>query len=203
VKLYYVPMTRATRARWMLEELGIPYELHRLDLSRKENRGEAYLGVHPLGHVPALVDEEAGVTMFESAAIVMYLADRHPEKRLAPPVGSPLRASYYQWMCFVPATMEPPLATVFDQQTKLPEAERSPRVIDAAKARWRTVCAALDRAVDGKKYILGDEFSAADIMVGSALAWSKAMGLLEEQPRLVAYSKRAADRPAFRAARAD
>src|SRR5579859_6645904 len=98
MKLYFAPGTRATRPRWMLEELGIPYEIVTVDLEAKENREPGYLRIHPLGRVPVLVDDE--VTVFESIAICMYLAERHSERGLAPPVSSPLRAQYYQWLLF-------------------------------------------------------------------------------------------------------
>ena len=94
MKLYYAPQTRATRPRWMLEEIGAPYELVRLQLSKGEHKQPEYLKIHPHGAVPAYSDGE--VTMFESAAICAYLADKFPDKRLAPPLGSPQRGLYYQ-----------------------------------------------------------------------------------------------------------
>src|SRR4051794_3745039 len=110
LKLYYVPRTRAVRARWMLEELGVPHELHRVDLANGEHRSPEYLArVHPLGHVPVLVDGETAI--FESAAIIAYLADRFPEKQLAPAPGSPERGPYYQWMFYAVTELEPHVAT--------------------------------------------------------------------------------------------
>jgi glutathione S-transferase len=199
MKLYYVPLTRASRPRWMLEELGVPYELVRID--RAWTKSREYLAIHPLGHVPAFTDGD--LTMFESAAIVSYLADKYPDKQLAPPPGTPERGLYYQWMFFVMATMEPPLVAVFNEQVKKPEPERDQKVIAAARARFTQILDVLDGALAGKEYILGDRFSAADIMIASALAWSKFMGLLDHHPRVQAYSKRMADRPAAKRARAD
>ena len=103
MKLYYAPQTRAVRPRWLLEEIGAPYTLVRLDMSKGEHKTPEYVKIHPHGAVPALVDGD--VTMFESAAICAYLADKFPEKRLAPPVGSPARATYYQWIIYSMATL--------------------------------------------------------------------------------------------------
>src|SRR5258705_12836566 len=111
MKLYYARMTRAGRPRWMLEETGAPYELVRLDLSRGEHKKPEYMKIHPHGSVPALDDGD--LALFESAAICAYLADKFPEKRLAPPVGTPARGLYYQWIVYSMATMEPPILKVF------------------------------------------------------------------------------------------
>lgn len=201
IKLYYVPMTRAGRVRFALEELGVPYELVRLDPSKKETRAPGYLKIHPLGHVPAVTDGE--LTIFESAAIVMYLADKHPEKGLAPPIGSPLRGLYYQWCVFTIAEMEGPLVTLFEQG-KLPEGERSQAAIDRAKATWRKVVGVVEAALAGRDYLVGDSFSAADLLVGASLGWGKATGLLDESsPAALAYMRRVMGRPSAKAARAD
>ncbi len=98
MQLYFAPRTRASRPRWLLEELEVPYELVKLDLSKQESRTPAYVALHPFGEVPVLVDGD--VTLFESSAICLYLADRFPEKRLAPSLGSPDRGPYLQWMLF-------------------------------------------------------------------------------------------------------
>ncbi|MEZ4302554.1 MAG: glutathione S-transferase N-terminal domain-containing protein, partial [Polyangiaceae bacterium] len=105
MKLYFAPRTRATRPRWLLEQLGEPYELVNVDLEKGEHKQLPYLRIHPLGRVPALVDGDA--VIFESIAICMYLADKYPEKKLAPPVGTPERGQYYQWMLFAASELEP------------------------------------------------------------------------------------------------
>ena len=109
LKLYFAPRTRATRPRWLLEELGVPYELVELDMSKQEHKQLPYLRIHPLGRVPALADGDQ--VIFESAAICMYLADKFPEKKLAPAVGTPERGQYYQWMVYAGATLEPEVLT--------------------------------------------------------------------------------------------
>src|SRR5262245_43024026 len=176
IKLYYVPMTRASRPRFLLEELGVPYELVRLDTSKKENRSEAYLAIHPLGAVPALVDGDT--VLFESAAIILYLADKFIDKRLAPPLGTPERAEYYKWIIFAMATMEPALQIIHAQH-RLPEAERDMRTLETARARFKETAAVAERALSGKEWVLGNHFTAADVVLGSVAGWGKATGLLE------------------------
>src|SRR5688572_4301937 len=105
--LYYAKLTRSMRPHWLLEEIGAPYRLVHVDLAAGGHRAAEYLEINPSGTVPALVDGD--MSMFESAAICMYLADKYPEGRLAPAVGSPARGPYYQWMLYAAVTVEPPL----------------------------------------------------------------------------------------------
>ena len=201
MKLYYAPQTRATRPRWMLEEIGAPYELVRLQLSKGEHKRPEYLKIHPHGAVPAYSDGE--VTMFESAAICAYLADKFPDKRLAPPVGSAERGLYYQWLVYSMATMEPPVLKVFLNTRMLAEEKRSPAVAEEGRAQWKDVARVLQQAVEGKAFLLGEQFTAADVMVGSILGWAGFMGLLDGFPGLQTYVERLTSRPAFKRATAD
>ena len=201
MKLYYAPKTRATRPRWMLEEIGEPYELVRLQLSKGEHKQPDYLAIHPHGAVPAFRDDS--VTLFESAAICAYLADKFPEKRLAPPAGSAERGTYYQWLVYSMATMEPPVLKVFLNTIMLPEEKRSAAVADEGRAQWKDVARVLQQALEGKTFLLGESFSAADVMVGSILGWSTFMGLIDGFSGLKTYVERVTSRPAFRRANAD
>ncbi|MEA2626429.1 MAG: glutathione S-transferase, partial [Candidatus Binatota bacterium] len=171
------------------------------DLSKGEHKRPDYLKIHPHGAVPALVDGD--VTMFESAAICAYLADKYPEKRLAPPAGSSARGPYYQWIVYSMATLEPPVLQVFLNTMMLSEDKRSPAAADEGRNKFGEVREVLERALDGKRYLVGDGLTAADVMVGSILDWSRAMKLLDGSPNLEAYVKRLAERPAFQKARAD
>lgn len=195
MKLYHARQSRSIRPRWLLEELGVPYELVTLDMSKQEHKAPDYLKIHPHGALPALVDGD--LALMESAAICAYLADKYPEKRLAPPVGSPARGPYYQWIVYTIATMEPPLIDVFMNTVRLPEAERSPAKVEAGRVAWKKVAEVLSGALQGKQYLLGNEFSTADVMVGSTLAWGQFLGLLEGFPVLQEYVGRLASRPAF------
>ena len=202
MKLYYVPQTRAARARWMLEELGVPYEMHRVDNKNRENDRPAYRALHPLGHVPVLVDGD--VTIFESAAIVAWLADRFPEKKLAPAVTDVKgRAAYQQWMFFGMATMEPPIAQVWAHTRSRPEEKRIPALVEESRARFQDVASVVEREIASKPWILGDAFSAADIVVGGCVNWARSLTLLDEHPACKDYSKRLMERPAFQAATKD
>jgi glutathione S-transferase len=201
MKLYYSAQTRAIRPRWMLEEIGAPYELVRLNLSKGEHKKPEYLKIHPHGAVPALVDGE--VTMFESAAICAYLADRFPEMGLAPAFGTAGRAYYYQWLVYAMATAEPPVVKVFLNTRMLPEAQRSAAVADEGRKQWAGVAQVLERSLEGRSFLLGERLSAADVVLGSIVGWSGFLGLLEGHPGLQQYAARLASRPAFQRANAD
>jgi glutathione S-transferase len=201
MKLYHSAQSRSVRPRWLLEELGVPYDLVRLDMSKGEHKTAEYMKIHPHGAVPALVDGE--VSLIESAAICAYLADKYADKRLAPPVGTAARAAYYQWMHYSMATLEPPVIQIFLNTVMLPEEQRSAKAVDEAKQQFAQVARVLSQALDGKSFLLGEQFSAADVMVGSTLAWSQFMGLLEGYPLLQDYAKRLSERPAYQRAQAD
>ena len=201
MKLYYSPQSRAVRPRWMLEEIGAPYELVRLQLGT-DNKTPAYLKMNPNGTVPTLVDGD--LTLFESAAICQYLADRFPDKRLAPPVGTPARGLYYQWIHYAMSALEPPLVTIFLHTINKPEAERIPALVSEARTQLKTVLGVVEQAVLGRTFILGDQFTTADVMVGSTLVWAQMMSLLgDERPAPAAYLGRLASRPASQRAMAD
>lgn len=195
MKLYYYPRTRATRPRWMFEELGVPYETANVDLMKGEQKLPDYMKiVHPLGRVPAL--EENGFMMFESAAIVMQLADKYPEKGLAPAVGTNERAEYYQWIMCAMTEAEPPLVTMLMHTMFLPEAERSPAAIEMAAKRFKPVADVIAARMQGRQFILGDKFTAADIVMGGVLAFAGHLKQLEGHPVLQEYLKRLMERPA-------
>ena len=198
MKLYHVPQSRSVRPRWLLEELGVPYETVTLSLSDGSVKTAEYLKTHPHGAVPALEDD--GITMFESAAICLYLADKYADKKLAPPVGSKERAAYYQWIVYTMATLEPPVLQVFLNTVQLPEEQRSAKVAEEGRKKFKEVAAVLTKALEGKQYLLGDQFTAADVMIGSTIGWASFMGLLEGFPVLQQYVQRLMQRPAYQRA---
>jgi glutathione S-transferase len=198
LKLYHSPQSRSTRPRWLLEEIGAPFELVKLDLSKQEHKTPQYMKIHPHGAVPALQDGD--LVLFESAAICAYLADKFPAAHLAPAVGTSERGRYYQWMFYAMATLEPPILQVFMHSVRLPEAERSPEIAEQGRRTFAEVAAVLSNALASKPYLLGEQFSAADVMIGSTLAWAQFMGLLEGQPTLSEYVQRLSSRPAFQRA---
>jgi glutathione S-transferase len=185
ITLHYAPNSRAGRVRWLLEELGVPYELRRWTLYT-ETKSDAYRAIHPLGKVPAL--EIDGRTMLESGAMLVLLADRFPERGLAPAVDSPTRAAYLQWIFFTVTTLEPGLEA----------AQTGSR--DAFDAAARIVATPL---ADGRPYLLGEIFTAADVSIASVLGWARGLGKLDAHPALVEYGRRCGGRPAAKASRAD
>lgn len=196
MKLYYSPGTSAFRCRWMLEELGTPYELITLSLGAGEHKRPEYLKIHPNGSVPALVD--GADTFIESAAIVMHLADQDPEQRFAPAPGSPARGHYYQWIFFAMTNLYPVVHTPYlrkffrSQDATAEEAQ--------ALARQLTIT---DELLGRQPYLLGENFSAADIVFGGQLVWADACGLLLGREPHAAYLERLRARPAFQRAAAD
>jgi len=193
LKLYHAAGTRADRIKALLDELGVDWELVSLDLAQGENKTPQYLEIHPHGWVPALRDGD--VTLFETAAICLYLADRDPANRLAPEPSSPERAPYYQWMIYAVATLEPAIADVYLQVIK-PEAERDAAVLASGQERFAASAEVLTKALSGP-YLLASGFSAADVLIGHMLIWADAMGLLAGRETLQAYAARIRARPAF------
>ena len=202
LKLYYANPSRAIRPRWLLEEIGTPYELVRLDLSAGDQKRPEYLAINPNGTVPTLVDGD--LTLFESAAICAYLADRFPEAQLAPPLGTPDRGRYYQWMHYSMAAIDMPVITIFHHTLFKPEHERIVAIAEENRERLATALLVVDRALVGKPYILGHRFGAADIMMGSGLIWARGMHLIPgERGQTLEYVARLVQRPAFQRASAD
>lgn len=205
LKLYYAPQTRAIRPRWLLEEIGTPYDLIRLDLTAGDQRKPEFLKLNPNGAVPTLVDGD--LVLFESAAIVQYLADKFPEKQLAPPVGSAARGKYYQWIHYAMSALEPPAVTIFLHTTGVRPGrthERLPQLLPEAREQLAAALKVVDDELAGKEYILGGEFSAADVMIGTLLGWCAMLGLLSEDgANAQAYLARLATRPAVARAQAD
>ncbi len=190
--LFHAPHTRSSGVLLLLEELGAPYELHVLDRGKDENRAPAYLAINPLGKVPALRDGEAIVT--EQVAIFLYLADKFPAASLAPPIGDTLRGPYLRWMVFYAAAFEPALV---DRARGHAPGTRAMSPYGDYDAVIDALAAAL-----GGRYLLGERFSAADILWGTALHWTMAFKLVPERPVFADYARRIGERPAIARARA-
>jgi glutathione S-transferase len=196
MKLYHQPRTRSSRVRWLLAELGVECDVQPVDVFAGDGRKSEYQQVHPHGFVPALEDD--GVVLIESAAICMYLADRYGDGRLAPKVGTIERGKYYEWMVYVPATADPCLETIMFQTVFLPEAKRSPGLADRAKKTWVTkIEPRFKAALDTSPFVLGETFSAADVLVGGALGWAKMANVLGDDAVLHRYLDGIMARPAF------
>ncbi len=202
VRLYYAAPSRAVRPRWVLEEIGAPYDLVRLDLATGEQKRSEYLAVNPNGAVPALVDGDT--TLFESAAICEYLADKYPERRLAPTVGTAARGLYYQWIHFTMSSLDPTVIALFHHTSFLPEAERVAAIAEDSRRRATAALAVLEPALEGRAHILGEDFSVADVVLGSTLVWARGLGLIGSERRATAgYLARLMARSAYARATVD
>ena len=199
IKLYYMPHTRAFRVRWLLEELGLPYQLEPINLFNGENNTEAYRAVHPLGYLPAI--EIDGQAMFESGAICTWLTDQFPQKELAPDIHSELRREYEQWMFFVPGEVEPPVFYYELHKDILPSKVRVKEILPWLQQRYIHVLKALENKLENKLFLLGDNFSTADIMLGSTISWEPEM--LEPFNALQDYVERLSSREAYINAKRD
>lgn len=197
MKLYHQPRTRSSRVRWLIAELGLACDVQPIDVFAGDGRKPEYQQtVHPHGYVPALEDD--GVTLIESSAICMYLADRYGDGRLAPKGGTTERGKYYEWMVYVPATADPCLETVMFHTMFLPEAKRLPQLVERAKKTWASkIEPRFVSALAEHPFILGETFSAADVLAGGALAWAKMAGVLGDAPPLARYLDALMARPAF------
>jgi glutathione S-transferase len=184
---YTHPMSRGRIIRWMLEEVGAPYETHLLTFETM--KAPEYLAVNPMGKVPAI--SHGGQVVTEAGAICAYLADAFPAAGLAPPSGSPLRGPYYRWLFFAAGPIEQAAAAkVMGWET--PQ-ERQGTV---GFGSMDHVLDALEQAVTGREYLVGDRFTAADLYVGAHLGWGMGFGTLEKRPAFEAYVGRLTSRPA-------
>lgn len=197
MKLYHFARTRSDRTRWALEELCVEYEPVVVDLAHGEQHTPDYRTIHPVGLAPALMTDE-GVVLRESAAIVMYLVDQHPDQGLAPVPGSAERGAYYEWCVYGPAELDPFLMTITRGTEIFPAEVRDPVAGERAKEQIVGRLNFVADTVSKEGYILGTRFSAADIVIGHACAWARMIGISGDYPALTAYLERLGQRPAFR-----
>jgi glutathione S-transferase len=172
--LYHAVPSRSATARWMLEEVGEPYDVHLLKLSDGDQRKPEYLAVNPQGKVPAL--RHKGVVIIEVAAICAYLADEFPKAGLSVPVGDPRRGAYFSWLFFGPSCLE---LAVSDHAFPRKEPAR------AAAIGYRDIDELADivaAAVAKGPYLMGEQFTAADVVIGSAIRWGTMFKLIPERP---------------------
>jgi glutathione S-transferase len=192
--LYHIAPSRSSIAHWMLEELGEPYDVRLLSMKRGENRAPDYLAVNPMGKVPAV--RHGDVVITETAAICAYLADEFPRARLNVPVGDPRRGVYLKWLFFGPSCIEP--AMIDRAFPRKEEAQRG----TLGYGDFDTTMDVTARAVAGGPYLMGEQFTAADVVIGSTLRWGMMFKLIPERPEFVGYAARLAARPALQRAEA-
>jgi glutathione S-transferase len=188
MELYWAPQTRSTRALWLLEEAGVPYTLEHVDI-RDPHRtvSDAFRAASPMGKVPALVDGD--VKMSESAAICLYVADRYCTGSLAPAIDDPMRGKFLYWLMYTPAVIEPAMSEKFNGVE--PARQRS------GWGDFDLMIETLEKGIGDSTWILGDQFTAADIMLGSSTVFLRAFDMLPESDVLAAYADRCLARPAY------
>ena len=198
MKIYYAPNSRAVRAVWLFEELGLPYELVTFKLGDKTMRSPDYLKVHPMGRVPAL--EDGDVTIFESGAIVQYVLAKYGNGRLAPNPDDGAFADYLQWLHYAEGMIMPPVNTIVVETLFLSEDKRNPVNIERATKLLGRMLTAVNEGLEGRDYLAGD-FSGADIMTGHACVVSTKLGAdVSDKPNVAAYVERLMARPALQKA---
>lgn len=194
IEVYHCPNTRSTGVRVLLEELQAPHRLRVLNMRAGEHLGAEYRAVNPMAKVPAI--RHGGAVVTEQAAIYLYLADLFPEAGLAPALADPARGTYLRWMVFYGSCFEP---AMIDRHLKREPGSRGM----SPYGDYDTVVARVIEALTPGPYLLGERFSAADVLWGSAVGWMLQFGLLAPDPVLTAYVARVRGRPAFQKIAAD
>jgi glutathione S-transferase len=192
IVLYHHPFTRAANTVWMLEETGAPYELRWVDIMAGDAKKPDFLAVNPMGKLPALVDD--GVAITESAAIGLYLADRYAPGRLAPALDDPRRGTYFRWSLFAPSVIEP------GSMAKMAKWEFKPG--QAGWGDYETMLGAIEKAIGDGPFVLGEQFTMADVIFGGTLRYMLTFKMVEPRPAFTAYAERLAARPALQRAEA-
>ncbi len=185
MKLYYNPRSRAAIAKWMLDECNADYEIVDLDLEKREHKAPEFLEINPAGKLPALVDGASRI--FETAAICLYLGDKFPEANLAPRIGAPERGRYLSLVVYSTSQLEPAMGDMLMGTETL------------AQRGWtdfETVEDVIEGELGDGAYLLGDWFTAADVMIGSMFIWKRMWGGPPGRPQLEDYVDRLLERSA-------
>ena len=185
---YYAPHSRSGIVLWMLEELGVPYRMELLSLKKGTHKSPEYLAINPMGKVPAI--KHGGTVVTEASAICCYLADAFPAAGLAPAIGDPARGTYLRWLFFSPSCIEPAMADKAFNRPPVPASA-------VGYGDFDTVMDTVSQAVSQGEYLLGDRFSAADVVLGSTLRYGMMFDILPKRPEFEAYAGRLAKRAAL------
>jgi glutathione S-transferase len=195
ITLFWCPKTRASRILWLLEELQQPFEVRMIDIRKPEAKADPdFRAASPMGKVPAIMDSAPGgvVHMADSAAIALYLADRYPSAGLAPAIDDPRRGRYLYWMTFTPGVIEPAMSEKFNNWK-----------VSRATSGWgdfSSMIEVLEKGLEKGPWLLGEQFSAADVLVGSSVYFMKIFGILPESAALADYAERCLARPGYQRA---
>lgn len=192
MKLYEFNPTRSVRARWILQELEIDFEAVTINLKAREHYDPEFLELNPAGKVPVLVDGDLVLT--ESVAIVLYLAEKYPDRGFLP-ADTQLRAEAYRWILFVVTELEQPLWRIARHTALYPERDRLPADVSLARREFLTMAVVLEEHLKDRTYVVGEQVSAADFIVAHTLDWAGETQLLGDYPSLRSYLERMYARP--------
>ncbi len=190
ITLYHHPFSRAAGTLWALEEVGQPYELAFVDIMKGGQKAPEILAINPMGKLPTLTDGD--VVVAEAAAIALYLADRYSSGTLAPALDDPRRGTYLRWSFYAPSVIEP------GATAKLNKWEFKPGQVGWGD--YASMVTAMEYAIAGKQFLLGDTFSMADVVFGGTLRFMLQFKMIEPSPALSAYVDRLDQRPALQRA---
>jgi glutathione S-transferase len=198
LKLHFAPNSRAGRIVWLLEELGLPYEINKMSFHPKDLKSDEHRARHPLGRIPVL--EDGNITIWESGAIVDYILERHKNGGLKPEVSAPTFPPYLQWFHYCEGMVMPPVNTIVVHTLLLPEDRRDPVALGQAQRLLTRSLEPVNQTLEGKDYLIGD-FSGADIMLGHACFMANRLGsVADDMMHLKNYIARISARPAFQLA---
>jgi glutathione S-transferase len=190
MNLYYCPQTRAFTSLWMMEEVGEPYNLVRVDIRAPGHPTDAYKMINPMGKVAGFKD--GGFGFGETAAILLYVADKFPEKKLAPRPNDGERGRFLQWLMFSATTIEPAM-----MEKRLGS---TPNTVSAGWGDYDRAMSVLESALKPGPWLFGNQFTAADLYIASSLGFGMMFGMIDKRPAFVEFSERASARPAFKRA---
>jgi glutathione S-transferase len=194
--IYHSPLSRSTRVVWLAEELSLPYRLHTLEMFSTAMRAQAYLAIHPLGKVPAIDDD--GFVLWETTAILSYLVGRYSDGTLLPSRETQDGARAIQWMDFGENPLTIIMGEIAAHAGPMPEARKIPALVTRGREVAPSLVEVVESALEGRPYILGDRFSAADITVGFGLVIARYLELVDATtPRIQGYLERLTTRPAY------
>ena len=193
--LYGYRNGRTLRVLWALEEAGAQYEFTTVDILKGAGQSDWFLRLNPFGKVPVLVDDLQVIT--ESAAICMHIAERYPDSGLLPAATTPERSLCYQWISFVISEMDAVLWTIAKHRFALPIERRIPAVTETAAWEFGRAIGVLEQGLQGKKFLVGDSLSVADILTAHCLLWARSARVAFDTPILDPYLHRLTTRPAY------
>lgn len=192
MKLYEFAPTRSIRARWTLQEIGVPFKSAIIDMRFNEHRSAEFLKINPAAKLPVLVDDEMVLT--ESVAIVLYLAEKYPEKGLLP-VNPNERAQTYRWLLFAATELEQPLWRISKHTALYPEQKRLKADTDLAREDFAPMAQVLEQHMASRLFVVGNSVTVADFVLAYTLDWANEARMLSGLPRLQDYVERMYQRP--------